>query len=99
MSKRERRPHLRAQLRVEQLEERNLLNGTALPNATPADLLVRYRGTEQENWQAVPLPTGLSLAQALAQYRKSFEQFCDSFVARESPHKTNYRGGGGNSKV
>ncbi|MBI1914781.1 MAG: S8 family serine peptidase [Planctomycetes bacterium] len=60
---------LRAQLRVEQLEERNLLNGTALADTTPPDLLVRYRGAEPDAWQAVPIPVGLSLEQALARYR------------------------------
>src|SRR5262249_25316582 len=60
---------LRAQLRVEQPEERNLLNGTPLTAPTPADLLVRYRSSEPEQWQAVPIPAGLSPEQALARYR------------------------------
>jgi subtilisin family serine protease/subtilisin-like proprotein convertase family protein len=54
---------------VEQLEERNLLNGTDLTNTTPADLLVRYRGAGPQEWQTVPVPAGLSVEQALVQLR------------------------------
>src|SRR5262249_33643162 len=61
---------LRARLRVEQLEDRNLLTPTPLPGPAPADILVHYGADRgQDGWQPMPVPSGLSLEQALAQYR------------------------------